>query len=78
MGKETLTEKRDWLRNQLTGAIAFAVLATFFVALHCIGLGLLSGKKHAKHLSGFSFWEDSLILASLMAFLPLCASAIGS
>ena len=75
MGKETLTEKRDWLHNQLNGAVAFAVLTTFFVSLRCIGLGILNRKE--KNLIRFSFWEDTLILASFIAFLPLCACAIG-
>ena len=73
MGQETLTEKCDWLHRQLNGAIAFAVLTTFFVSLRCVGLGILKSKKQIK----FSLWEDALILMSLMAFLPLCACAIG-
>ena len=75
MGKETLTEKRDWLHNQLNGAIALAVLTTSFVFLRCVGLGVLNWQK--KNLIRFSFWEDALILASLIAFLPLCVCAIG-
>ena len=75
MGQETLTAKRDWLHNQLNGAIAFAVLTTFFVSLRCVGLGILNLKK--KNLIRFSFREDALILTSLIAFLPLCACAIG-
>ena len=75
MKQETLAEKRDWLHNQLNGAIAFAVLTTLSVFMRCLGLGLLHWKK--KILIRFSLWEDSLILASLIAFLPLCACAIG-
>ena len=73
MGQETLTEKRDWLHFQLNGAITFAVLTTFFVSLRCVGLGILK----YKNLIRFSFWEDALILMSLLAFLPLCACVIG-
>ncbi|KAL8786598.1 MAG: hypothetical protein Q9195_008155 [Heterodermia aff. obscurata] len=74
MGRETITEKRDWLHYQLDGAIIFAVLTTFFVSLRCVGLGILSLKK--KNLIRLSFWEDALILMSLISFLPLCACAI--
>ena len=75
MGQETLAEKREWLHNQLNGAIAIAVLATCFVSFRFVGLGILNWKK--KKLIGVSLWEDVLILASLIAFLPLCACAIG-
>ena len=73
MDPETLTEKRDWLHHQLNGAITFAVLTTCLVSLRCAGLGILKNKNQIR----FSFWEDALILMSLMAFLPLCACAIG-
>ncbi|KAI4226557.1 MAG: hypothetical protein LQ349_006859, partial [Xanthoria aureola] len=74
MGEETLAEKREWLHNQLNGAIAIAVLSTCFVSFRYVGLGILNWKK--KMLIGVSLWEDVLILASLIAFLPLCACAI--
>lgn len=75
MGEETLAEKREWLHHQLNGAIAIAVLSTCFVSFRYVGLGILNWKK--KKLIGVSLWEDVLILASLIAFLPLCACAIG-
>ncbi|CAL8578664.1 hypothetical protein XPA_004431 [Xanthoria parietina] len=74
MGEETLAEKREWLHNQLNGAIAIAVLATCFVSFRFVGLGILNWKN--KKLIGVSLWEDVLILASLISFLPLCACAI--
>ena len=75
MGEETLAEKRDWLHNQLNGAISFAVLATFFVFLRCIGLRVLNWKK--KIVIKLFLLEEILLLASLISFLPLCACAIG-
>ena len=75
MDEETLAETQDWMHKQRNGAIAFAALATFFVSLRCIGLVVLNLKN--KNRVRFSLWEDVLILASLLAFLPLCACAIG-
>lgn len=58
MGEETLAEKREWLHNQLNGAIAIAVLATCFVTFRFVGLGILNWKN--KKLIGVSLGKTSL------------------
>lgn len=75
MAKESVEAKREWLHNQLNGAIALIVLSVLFVALRCVGVGFVNWKqRRVKPM----FWEDTLVLASLVGFLPLCACAIGS
>ena len=75
MGDETLIEERRWLHNQLNGAVAFAVLTIVIVTLRCIVKVLVDWKRRT--VTRLLIWEDSLVLASLFAFLALCACAIG-
>lgn len=75
MTQASVIDASDWVHNQFNGAIAFMILATFFVILRTIGTGLADWKKR-QHLTLFS-WDNALILSSLVAFLLLCACAIG-
>ena len=73
MAEPLIENEMRWLTNQSNGAISFIVLAVLFSSLRVIGVGLLERKT----IKAKSFnWESSLLLASLLAFLPLCVAAI--
>lgn len=79
MASIATTETQNWLHNQINGAIALIVLAVFFVALRTIGVRLVNRKKEGqKNKQSLPVgWDDALIVLSLVAFIPLCACAIG-
>ena len=73
MAQESLAEKRYWILKQLDGAVVFIVLSTAVVALRCAFVAFWNKKKKQEKSVG---WEGALLLASLIAFLPLCVCAI--
>ena len=75
MAEPNIPQLRNWLHNQIDGAIGFIVLAVFFVAPRIIGVRLAKGKKKQSVPFG---WDDELILCSLIAFLSLCICAIST
>ncbi|KAL9054066.1 MAG: hypothetical protein Q9162_004395 [Coniocarpon cinnabarinum] len=70
MATETAEQKHNALQQQLNGAAAFISLATAFV-----GLKLLARRFRADQRTVLTC-DDGLLLASLVAFIPMCAFAI--
>ena len=75
---ETLQEGDFWLQQQLNGAAAFIALSAFFVTLKFYGDALRrrDGRLKQDRTSLDSF-RDGLLVGALIAFIPLCAYAIG-
>ena len=71
---DQIVEGQQWLHNELNGAVAFIVLTTFFVTLRCVGVGVFRSDQKAVHTPS---WDTILLLASWLAFIPMCIAAIG-
>ncbi|KAL9051355.1 MAG: hypothetical protein Q9162_006057 [Coniocarpon cinnabarinum] len=67
----SLNDTQKALQQQLNGAAAFMVLATFFVALKLLALRM------QKERVAFG-WNDRLAILSLVVFVPLCALVIAN
>ena len=71
MNQEQHDQAVYWLHQQLQGAIALIVLTVLIVSLKLLGSRLQSSYTTAL------LWNDALIVAALIAFLTVCACAIG-
>lgn len=69
---EPMSQKLYWLGQQHDGAVAFIVLSVSFVVLRFIGMRVASSKRKAMPFG----WDDGLIIAALLGFLPLVIISI--
>lgn len=76
MAEASVDETRQWQHNQINGAVALIALTIFFVTLRIATVGQRNWQMRQRCV--LFGWDDGFIIASLVAFIALCACTIGT